>query len=406
MKELKGLRVKFIVSNMVMVSLVIGLAFFLVGGMMKLRVKQNQERLLGQAAEAEFREMSWESQRSRLPYFILVTDGDDRVIRVEGQYGGLGPDEELLEDLAAQSLAGMADRGSLEPYQLTYLRRPFESGYRIAYVDTSLGDSYTQDMWRTLGLTGAAVWLALLAVSCILSKWAVDPVERSIRREKQFVANASHELKTPLTVIMANAQLLEDERGEGNADENRWLNNILQEAEGMKKLVEEMLTLARSEAAKAAGKRAVCCFSDVVIESVLSFEAVFYQENQELESDVEEEIWVRGDEGQMKQVLGILLDNAKKYSSPGGRTRVELKRTGNKKARLTVASTGEEIPKEKLEAIFDRFYRLDESRGAREGYGLGLAIAKSIVEGSGGRICAQSEGGQNRFSVELKLRER
>ena len=136
MKELRGLRVKFIVSNMVMVSLVIGLAFFLVGGMMKLRVRQNQERLLGQAAEAEFREMSWESQRSRLPYFILVTDGDDRVIRVEGQYGGLGPDEELLEDLAAQSLAGMADRGSLEPYQLTYLRRPFESGYRIAYVDT------------------------------------------------------------------------------------------------------------------------------------------------------------------------------------------------------------------------------------------------------------------------------
>ena len=231
-------------------------------------------------------------------------------------------------------------------------------------------------------------------------------MERSIGREKQFVGNASHELNTPLTVIMANAQLLEDERGEGNADENRWLNNILQEAEGMKKLVEEMLTLARSEAAKAAGKRAACCFSDVVIESVLSFEAVFYQENQELESDVEEEIWVRGDEGQMKQVLGILLDNAKKYSSPGGRTRVELKRTGGKKARLTVASTGEEIPKEKLEAIFDRFYRLDESRGAREGYGLGLAIAKSIVEGSGGRICAQSEGGQNRFSVELKLRER
>ncbi len=402
MKELKRLRMKFVVSNMVMVSLVIGLSFLLVGGLMRFSVKQNQERLLGQAASAQdLREFLWENQSARLPYLILVTDANRQVVQVEDQYG-LGPDEELLSFLAAESLRGTADRGNLEAYRLAYLRQPFENGYRIAYVDTSMGDRFTQDMWRTLALIGGGVWLALLGISCVLSKWAVDPVERSIKREKQFVADASHELKTPLTVIMANAQLLEEEEGDGAGDKGRWLGNILQEAAGMKRLVEEMLTLARNEAAGPERTKKTCSLSDVVIESVLSFEAVFYQEEKELDSDVEEDILVRADEGQFSQVMGILLDNARKYSKPGGVTRVQLRRFGNRKVRLTVENEGAAIPDEQLEAIFDRFFRADSSRGEKQGYGLGLSIAKSMVEGNGGRIYAKSEGGWNRFVVEMR----
>lgn len=403
MKELRGLRIKFVVSNMVMVSLVIGLAFLLVGGLMKFRVEQNQQRLLGEAASIEnYREVLWQDQRTRLPVFILVTDGEDNVIQVEGQYGGLGPDEEVMQELAARSLSGTQDRGELELYQLSYLRQPFENGYRIAYVDTSLGNTFTADMWRTLGIIGGAVWLALLGVSCFLSKWAVDPVERSVQREKQFVADASHELKTPLTVIMANAQLLEEEKKYRTGDESRWLDNILQEAEGMKRLVEEMLTLARNEAAGFRKEKKIFSLSDVVIESVLSFEAVFYQEDKELESDVEEDVLIRGDSGQFTQVMGILLDNARKYSSAGGKAKVRLERLNNKKARLLVESAGDEIPQDKLEVIFDRFYRSDPSRGEQKGYGLGLAIAKSIVEGSGGRIYACSREGKKQFFVEVR----
>lgn len=403
MKELKGLRIKFVVSNMAMVSLVIGLAFLLVGGLMNFKVEQNQQRLLGEAASMEnFREVLWQSQRTRMPFFILVTDGEDKVIQMEGQYGGLEPDEELMQDLAARSLSGSQDMGELEPYQLSYLRRPFENGYRITYVDTSMGNAFTADMWRTLGIIGGAVWLALLAASCFLSKWAVDPVEHSVRREKQFVADASHELKTPLTVIMANAQLLAEENHSKTGDESRWLDNILQEAEEMKRLVEEMLTLARNEAAGFGREKKVFSLSDVVIESVLSFEAAFYQEDKELESDVEEGICIRGDLCQFGQVMGILLDNAKKYSPAGGRAKVRLERLGNKKARLLVENAGEEIPQDKLELIFDRFYRSDASRGEQEGYGLGLAIAKSIVEGSGGRIYARSQDGKNQFFVEIR----
>ena len=124
MKELKRLRIKFVASNMVMVTLVIGLAFLAVGYFTQYRINADNERML------------WE-----VPYFILVTDGDDQIIRVEGRYSP-GQDSEMLQRLAAQSLSSAEDGGVLEMYQLRYLRRPLESGYRIAYMDTSLGDSF------------------------------------------------------------------------------------------------------------------------------------------------------------------------------------------------------------------------------------------------------------------------
>ena len=317
MKELKRLRIKFVASNMVMVTLVIGLAFLAVGYFTQYRINADNERMLWEAAAAEQPPAPFaEEDYVRVPYFILVTDGDDQIIRVEGRYSP-GQDSEMLQRLAAQSLSSAEDGGVLEMYQLRYLRRPLESGYRIAYMDTSLGDSFAQGMWRNLGITGVAVWLVLFGISCVLSKWAVYPVGQSMRREKQFVADASHELKTPLTVIMANAQLLTEQEPPADRDGARWLKNIVQEAEEMKKLVEEMLALARSEADIGKQIREKCSFSDVVIESVLSFEAVFYQGNRELISDVEEGIRIRGDEKELRRLLGILLDNADKYSPEG-----------------------------------------------------------------------------------------
>ncbi len=402
MKELKRLRIKFVASNMVMVTLVIGLAFLAVGYFTQYRINADNERMLWEAAAAEQPPAPFaEEDYVRVPYFILVTDGDDQIIRVEGRYSP-GQDSETLQRLAAQSLSSAEDGGVLEMYQLRYLRRPLESGYRIAYMDTSLGDSFAQGMWRNLGITGVAVWLVLFGISCVLSKWAVYPVGQSMRREKQFVADASHELKTPLTVIMANAQLLTEQEPPADRDGARWLKNIVQEAEEMKKLVEEMLALARSEADIGKQIREKCSFSDVVIESVLSFEAVFYQGNRELISDVEEGIRIRGDEKELRRLLGILLDNADKYSPEGGRARVCLRQIPGRKVRLTVANTGAEIPKEKLEEIFERFYRSDSSRSDQKGYGLGLAIARSVVERHQGTIRAEASEGENRFIVEFK----
>ncbi len=402
MKELKRLRIKFVASNMVMVTIVIVLAFLAVGYAAKSRIHQSNEQLLEHAYSETIPDFFTLSFGTRIPYFILVTNQEADILRVDGQYR-LEPENEVLSYLAAASLAAADDRGFLKDYHLQYARRPFESGYMITYVDTSLGESYASGTWKALAIIGVAVWLSLFAVSCILSKWAVAPIGQSIRREKQFVADASHELKTPLTVIMANAQLLEDsEKGLASGDSRRWLSNICQEAAEMKKLVEEMLTLARNEAAGKPRVREICCLSDLATENVLSFEAVFYQAHKLLESDIEENILVKGDEKELSSLIRILLDNAQKYSPEGGKAAVLLRKCGSRKVRLTVTSTGEEIPAEQRKVIFDRFYRSDMSRTGKKGYGLGLAIAKSIAESHRGKIGVESSAGENRFFVELK----
>ena len=186
-------------------------------------------------------------------------------------------------------------------------------------------------------------------------------------------------------------------------DVRRWLTNISQEAAEMKRLVEEMLALARSEAKEGVRIRETCCLSDLVIESVLSFEAVYYQKDKELDSNVEEDLWVRGDESRLRQLLRILLDNGEKYSPPKGRTRVCLERLNARRLRLTVSNTGPLIPENKRKEIFERFYRSEDSRSSKTGYGLGLAIAKSIVEAHRGKIYVESSGGENHFIVEMKI---
>ena len=213
MKEIKRLRFKFIASNMVMVTLVIVLAFFAIGYFTKNRIEQNNRDLLGQVASNGMAPQFFEGgMENRIPYFTITIDGNHQVTMIEGQYN-IYPDDEFLERLAMESIRAAEDQGIMDRYRLRYMRMPFESGYKISYLDTSIEDAFATNMWRALGIIGFLAWLVFFGVSWLLSKWAVYPVGESIRREKQFVADASHELKTPLTVIMANAQLLSGQSG-------------------------------------------------------------------------------------------------------------------------------------------------------------------------------------------------
>lgn len=435
MKELKHLRFKFVLSNMTIVTLLLCLSFFAVGFFNTHSVERDAERFLNRGGTEEtLEELLFNAGDIRLPHFTLILDGEQNIIGVEGQYS-FRPDESALRKLAAESLSAAADRGFMEHYQLRYARLPFEDGYKIAYVDTSIGASYAESMWRSLLFAGVLVWLGFFAVSLFLSSWAVRPVERSVQREKQFIADASHELKTPLTVIMANAELLseqlnayaENAEASGNKTEEalsetgagafaetasaradaacgelrRRTQNIAQESAGMKRLVEEMLLLAKTEGTVPGEAETRLNLSDLAIESVLSFEALFYQEGKELTSGIDEGIFVRGREDELRKLLSILLENAEKYCGDGGRARVELRRSG-KQAMLSVYSTGEAIPPEKRKALFDRFYRGDAARRGGEGFGLGLSIAKNITAHHKGSIYADSADGENVFTAEFK----
>ena len=215
------------------------------------------------------------------------------------------------------------------------------------------------------------------------------------------MADASHELKTPLTVILTNAELLQSPDYTPE-EKHRFAGGILSMSHQMRGLVESLLELARVDNGAIRTAMAQQDLSRLVSDCVLLFEPLFFEAGLILESRVEDGISLKGSETHLRQVVDVLLDNASKYSTPGGHTRVELKHQHGH-ALLTVSNPGPEISREDRKNIFKRFYRADKARSMNHSYGLGLSIAESIVTEHGGKIWADSAGGINTFFVLLPL---
>lgn len=266
--------------------------------------------------------------------------------------------------------------------------------YKIAFVS----DNNLTGAMRSLTLTSLMVGVAALAllfgISLFLADWALRPVERVWNQQKQFISDASHELKTPLTVILANLSILRRHGDETVNSQRKWITSTEDEAQRMKGLVEDLLTLARlDEAGQTAPlpEMSDVDMSDLVTGELLTFEPVAFERGVELESEIAPCIIVRGDAGKLRQLTAILADNACKYAGIGGSVRVTLCEIDGR-AQLSVQNTGDVIPPEQLSHVFERFYRADKARtGSKSGYGLGLAIAAGIARLHGGEISAASD---------------
>ena len=307
--------------------------------------------------------------------------------------------EDLVIDIVQKALAQEDESGVLRDYSLRYLRRTGTLAVRIAFTDCAM----EQATMRSLLLRSGCVALAALAVLTGLSYWlagfAVRPVKQAWQEQKQFISDASHELKTPLTVILSSADLASEEQDSTKV--RQYVEGIRAESLRMKALVEDMLTLARAESGTKPAEEAVN-LSDTVLESALAFEPVAFESGRELNYDIQPELTVSGSGVQLRRLADILLDNAVKYAAEGTPVRLLLRREG-RNAALRVVNRGETIPAEKLPHLFDRFYRADESRTGGEGFGLGLAIAQSIVKAHGGSIGCTSAEGVTEFTVTLPL---
>ena len=239
--------------------------------------------------------------------------------------------------------------------------------------------------------------LLILFISTKLTNWIIKPVQESFDKQKQFITDASHELKTPLAVIMASSEALES-----NPDEKKWLENIKSESDRMNKLISDLLELAKSESIDDRSEFTLCNLSKTVEKSVLTFEGIMFEKGIALEDSIEDDIEIEMNEYKIKQLMSILLDNAIKHSESGGKITVNLKK--EKDVVLTVSNLGEGIPKGDEEKIFERFYRADESRNRNENrYGLGLAIAKNIALSHNATITASSDNGETTFKTVFKL---
>ncbi len=222
-----------------------------------------------------------------------------------------------------------------------------------------------------------------------LSKWAIKPVQSAFESQQRFISDASHELKTPLTVISANADVLETEIGS-----NKWLNNIKNQSVIMNGLVLDLLDLAKLDETAENMEKTQFNLSDVVLNKALEFECTAFEDGKICEQDIEPDIIYLGNEDSIKHLVAILVDNAIKHSNENGLIRVTLRAEGNKKT-LQVYNTGNSIKQSEMDKIFNRFYRSDESRNKTTGgYGLGLSIAKSIVDAHNGVISVNGEEGK------------
>ena len=264
-------------------------------------------------------------------------------------------------------------------------------------LDARLDYLSASNVLRSTILIAAAACVLLSLLAWLLIRRMVRPVEDAFNRQKQFVSDASHELKTPLAVISANAEVLEQEIGE-----NEYLGYIRSEVKRTDTLVRNLLTLARMDRSEAKAEMKRFDLSRALLDVTLPFESTVYEAGKTLETDIPDGIDCTGDEEMIKQLAVILLSNALKYSDDGGRIRVALKARG-KQREIRVFNTGGTISPEDQEHIFDRFWRADPAHGRETGgHGLGLAIARTIVEAHRGKITVEShEGEGTAFTVTL-----
>ncbi|WP_307983226.1 HAMP domain-containing sensor histidine kinase [uncultured Senegalimassilia sp.] len=340
--------------------------------------------------------------------FSMSADGDMTAL---GRFNTASISQDVLEQ-AGQQLAG-ADEGfgSLSDLGLFYVKRQAGGVMYLAFADMGSASG-----WRTLAATLAVVEVAALAVffviSLFFSRWALRPVARAWTQQRRFVADASHDLKTPLTVILANTSIALEHSERSVASQSQWLESTQHEAEAMQGLVGDLLALAKMDEEEAAAQSGAARpafeevdLSDVLEGEVLQFESVAFERGVKLESQVEPGIELRGNEQRLRRLAGTLIDNACKYVDDGGAVDVSLSRSG-KQAKLAARNTGAPISPEDLPHVFDRFYRADKARtGSAGGHGLGLAIARAIAEEHGGTLTVASTQAEGTvFTATLPLK--
>jgi len=248
-------------------------------------------------------------------------------------------------------------------------------------------------------LSSAVIFL----LSLLLSKWAVIPIEDAWNRQRVFFSNASHELKTPLTVINANLDVITASPENTVSEQQKWFGYIRSETDKMSRLINEMLYLSREEQTDSSGVMTTVPLSEIAEGACLAMEAVAFEKGKNISQSIESGIDVTGDKESLSRLITILIDNAVIHSSEGSEISVCLARERKNRAKLTVSNSGKPIPSEELERIFDRYYRTDSSRSsATGGFGLGLAIAAAIARKHSGKIYAESDEQRTCFNVILK----
>lgn len=400
---IKRLRIKFVCVVMAIVMLMLGVILGVVIYFTGANMEMQSVSMMRTIAASPFQQGSLgkpSNDEVRLPFFTVQISSRGELITASGGYFDL-TDREYLQEIINAALLSDQETGELDEHDLRYLKSASPIGFTIVFSDTTTETATLKNMlYSCLGIFFVAM-IVFLGISILLSHWVIKPVAVAWDQQRQFVADASHELKTPLSVIMANAELMQND-DTSEADRKTFSHKILSTSYQMRSLVENMLEMARVDNGTLKMKFCAVDFSQLINDAVLSFQLLYEEKSMGLRCAVTEGICLHGSEQHLYQVLDVLLDNALKYSTPNGMVSVDLSQNG-RNCILSVSSPGEPISKEDIKNIFKRFYRADKARTMNGSYGLGLAIAESVVEAHKGKIWAESESGYNTFYVQLPL---
>ena len=322
-------------------------------------------------------------------YYVQIEDGTVKEISSEN---------EQIEEYALKVSQGKSDEGIIGNY-VYKIRRGKGTMADITFMENEEAISNAK---KIVFISIIALIISVIIIYIIAKKVAefmVKPVKETFEKQKQFISDASHELKTPLAVVEANADVLENEIGA-----NKWLKYIQNEVQSMDKLVNELLLLAKIENVDILQEKTVFDLSKETEIIVSMFESMAYEKEVVLSTEIKENIMLNGSKEDIEHILSTLLDNAIKHTEKGNKVIASLNSEKNTII-IQVKNQGKEIPKEERENIFERFYRIDKSRNRKEKrYGLGLAIAKGIVEKYDGNISVLYKDGFTIFKVELPIK--
>lgn len=393
------LRKKIIVINLISVGVVFLLAIAFVFGTSYKRI--TDERWARLNGMLDYNEWSSNLADNYKGVAIVEYDLGNESVANSSFNTEFGVSQELLPKIVAEVLDQTQNEGSVSN-RVQYCKKAQGDTVRIVLFDKTYG---ARSLRAYVLYTLSAFLVGLLcyfAISFILANIALKPVENNWAKQKQFVADASHELKTPLSVIMANTEIIASHADETVESQMKWIENTRSESQRMAELVNDLLFLAKNDDVHKA-QMEVVNFSECVETIVLSQESLFYEHGKALSYKISPHVRIFGNMGQLKQLATILLDNANKYSVGKGNIRLEVASVG-KHAELTVSNDCAPLTNEQLDHLFDRFYTVDESRNKNvTGNGLGLSIAQIICQTHRGNIRVDYADGVITFTATLPL---
>lgn len=331
-------------------------------------------------------------------FFTIWTDSDNNIVHTDiSSVSSISENE--AKSIAQNALESSKVHGWTGSYR--YGKTQLDSGYMVVFVEGSIQRALSRNfLFTCIGVFAGGAFIVLLLI-ILFSKYAVKPIAESYEKQKRFITDASHELKTPLTLILTNVEIAQEETGP-----NEWLQDITIEGEHMSQLIKKMIFLARMDENGTIFEKEEFNLSDDLNEMLSLYHYAALQKKMNLCSDIEPSVVYHGNEESIRQLFTVLMDNALKYCDPGGDIRITLTQQNlfGKKHHilLTVDNTCSSVNTLRLDLLFDRFYRSDSARTAGEGFGIGLSAAKAIAEKHHGAIWAENlHDSEIRFRVRL-----